>query len=256
MGSLDPPQAWQPDSNAALDRFHTMRREAAVARRHRLWALGAAVAACVAVGAFLPGVLPSAKQNGAPVLAASFRVAGSASAPIVAEIYSDYQCVPCARLMQETMPRLVTDYVETGKVRLLHRDLPLPQHPYAREAARYANAAGRIGRYGAAADVLFRSQREWAADGNIESRLSRGLPSADMGRLREALQHREEIEAAIDADIEMAQRDDVRVTPTMVVVANGKRRTVAPVPPYAVLKTYLDEELKINCRENPGAAKC
>ena len=159
MGSLEPPQTWQPDSMAALDRFLRMRREAAVSRRRRMWALGAAVAACLAVGAFLPGLLSPAKQRATQVLPASFRQAGSAGAPIVAEIYSDYQCAPCARLMQETMPQLVTDYVQTGKVRVLHRDLPLPQHPYARQAARYANAADRIGRYGAAADVLFRSQR-------------------------------------------------------------------------------------------------
>jgi hypothetical protein len=77
-----------------------------------------------------------------------------------------------------------------------------------------------------------------------------------MERVRGAVRDSADIDAAIDADIEMAQRDDVRETPTLVVVANGRRRTLAPVPPYPLLKAYLDEQLKTNCRENPKAARC
>ena len=37
------------------------------------------------------------------------------------------------------MPQLVARYIDTGKVRLIHRDFPLSRHRYARMAARYAN---------------------------------------------------------------------------------------------------------------------
>jgi protein-disulfide isomerase len=187
------------------------------------------------------------------ILPANFREAGSHAAPIRAEIYSDYQCGQCAAVLTDTVPQLVTDFVKTGKVRLLHRDLPLPQHAYARDAARYVNAAGRIGRYDLAADLLFRTQREWAADGNIDARLARVLTSAEMAHVRASMR---DTDAEIDADIEMARRDGVSQTPAIVVVANGRRRTLSPVPPYPELKTYLDDALRINCREDPKAARC
>ena len=253
MRVLDPPQAWQPDSAAALENFRRMRRQAGITRRHRIWAAFAAAAACVAAVAIWPRVFPPAEERPGRVVPVSYRETGSPNAPILAEIYSDYQCGQCARLLLETVPHLVTDYVASGKVRLLHRDLPLPQHAYARQAARYANAAGRIGRYDVAAALLFRTQPEWSADGDIDSRLAGVLSSAEMEQVRDGLHA---TDAAIDADIHMARRDDVRETPTMVVVANGRRRALAPVPPYPLLKAYLNEQLRINCREDPRAALC
>jgi predicted DsbA family dithiol-disulfide isomerase len=76
-----------------------------------------------------------------------------------------------------------------------------------------------------------------------------------MERVREAVR-KGEGDASIEADVEMARADDVRETPSMVVVANGQRRVLAPVPPYSALKEYLDEVLRTNCRENPKAARC
>lgn len=256
MESLEPPHAWQPDTASGLERFRRLRREAAISRKRRIWAVLAAAAACIAAVAIWARVSGPGTTRPNLILPASYREAGSATAPIVAEIYSDYQCGHCARLLTETVPQLVTDYVVTGKVRLLHRDLPLPQHPYARQAARYANAAGRIGRYDLVSEMIFRTQREWGADGNIDAHLTNILSQAEMEEVRSSVRESAEIDAAIDADIEMARRHDVRETPTLVVVANGRRRTLAPVPPYPLLKTYLDEQLKINCREDPKAARC
>jgi protein-disulfide isomerase len=253
MDSLEPPHAWQPDTAAALERFRRLHREAAAARKRRIWFAAAAIAAGIAAVAIVPRMWTPAPGPNTLILPAAFREAGSHAAPIRAEIYSDYQCGHCAAVLTDTVPRLVTDFVKTGKVRLLHRDLPLPQHPYARDAARYVNAAGRIGRYDLAAGQLFRTQGEWAADGNIEARLARVLTSAEMDQLRSNLH---DTDAEIDADIEMARRDGVRETPAIVVVANGRRRTLSPVPPYPELKTYLDDALRINCREDPKAARC
>jgi protein-disulfide isomerase len=256
MEALDPPQVWQPDSAAALERFRRMRRQADVARKWRIWAACAAAAACIAAVAIWPRASRPEENRPGLVVPVSFRETGSPNAPILAEIYSDYQCGHCALLLLETVPQLVTDYVATGKVRLLHRDLPLPQHSYARQAARYADAAGSIGRYDVVAGLLFRTQREWSADGDIEARLARVLAPAEMDQVRGAVRDSAKIDAAIDADIAMARRDNVRETPTIVVVANGRRRALAPVPPYPLLKAYLDEQLKTNCRENPNAALC
>jgi protein-disulfide isomerase len=256
LESLDPSPGWEPDTAAGLARFRRLHREAAVTRKRRIWFAFAAAAACLAAVSVLPRLAAPPARPSRLILPATFREAGSPTAPVVAEIYSDYECGHCATLMLETLPQLVQDYVQTGKVRLLHRDLPLPQHPHAREAARYANAAGRIGRYDVAAQSIFRTQSQWRRDGNIDARLAQVLPPAEMDQVRETLRNSADLDAAIDADIEMARADDVRETPTMVVVANGKRHTLAPVPPYYLLKGYLNEMLKVNCREDPKAARC
>jgi hypothetical protein len=74
--------------------------------------------------------------------------------------------------------------------------------------------------------------------------------------VRETVRHSSDLDAAIDADIAMARADDVRETHAMVLVTNGKRHTLSPVPPYYLLKGYLDEALRMNCREDPKASRC
>jgi hypothetical protein len=51
---------------------------------------------------------------------------------------------------------------------MIHREFPLNQHPYALEAACYACAAHRVGKWEQVCDVLFRKQESWAASGNVD----------------------------------------------------------------------------------------
>src|SRR5438045_2273407 len=87
---------------------------------------------------------------------------GSSSAPIVLEVFSDYQCPACRQLYLETLKKVMTDCVSTGKVYLVHHDFPLSMHKYAREAARYANAAARIHKFETVSDELFQKQPAWS----------------------------------------------------------------------------------------------
>jgi protein-disulfide isomerase len=84
---------------------------------------------------------------------------GVVTAPISIEVFSDFQCPACKALYEQTLRPLTQDYVIAGKVYLVHRDFPLPIHAHAREAACYACAAGRIGKYEQACDVLFKVRR-------------------------------------------------------------------------------------------------
>ena len=47
--------------------------------------------------------------------------AGDPAAPIKLEIYADYQCPACAFYASEIDPLIISNYVETGKVYLVHR---------------------------------------------------------------------------------------------------------------------------------------
>ncbi len=64
---------------------------------------------------------------------------GSAEAPIVVIEFSDFHCPYCQRHNQETLPRYVTEFVRTGIVQYVAKDLPLESlHPQARGAHRAA----------------------------------------------------------------------------------------------------------------------
>ncbi len=73
-------------------------------------------------------------------------VKGDPNAPITIVEFSDYECPFCQRHFKTTYPQLLSEYIDTGKVKLVFRDLPLPFHdPVATQAAVAANCAREQG---------------------------------------------------------------------------------------------------------------
>lgn len=67
-------------------------------------------------------------------------VLGDPNAPVTLIEFSDYECPFCQRHAQNTMPEIVKNWVDTGKVKMVFRDLPLSFHdPMATKAANAAN---------------------------------------------------------------------------------------------------------------------
>src|SRR5262249_40315815 len=154
-----------------------------------------------------------------------------------------YQCPPCAATFENTVPRLQADYVQPGKVRLLYRDFPLAIHPYARVAARYADAAGVAGAYDAAAAQIFRTQAAGAATGAIDAQLAAVLSPETLQDVRN-LVNEASVDEGITADLAMGLQDQIVSTPTFVVVAKGKREKIPLHLPYEQIRAYLDQYLK------------
>lgn len=173
----------------------------------------------------------------------SFKTTGSASAQITLELYTDYQCPSCRVMFLETLPPLNTEYVNTGKVRLIHRDFPLPMHQFSKIAAKYANCAGTMGRYDLVATQLFKTQPEWSQNGNIDSVLARVLPPGEMQKLR-AMVSDPKIDEGTAKDVAQGVKDNVMQTPTLEVVSSGKREQIGGNTPFPILKSYLDAKLK------------
>ncbi|MCU7811082.1 MAG: DsbA family protein [Candidatus Thiodiazotropha sp. (ex Notomyrtea botanica)] len=80
---------------------------------------------------------------------------GSAEAPVTVVEFTDYQCPYCLRFVQQTFPKLKKEFIDTGKVRWVVRDLPLGFHKNARKAAQAAHCAGDQGKYWQLHHVLF-----------------------------------------------------------------------------------------------------
>jgi protein-disulfide isomerase len=64
---------------------------------------------------------------------------GAPTAPVTLVMFTDYECPFCRRFAEETLPELITRFIEPGKLRLVIRDLPIRQlHP---NALMFASAA-------------------------------------------------------------------------------------------------------------------
>lgn len=69
---------------------------------------------------------------------------GPAGAPVTIVEYTDFQCPYCRR-GQETVDQVLVRFKD--KVRVVHRDYPLDNHPRARPAAQASYCAGEQGRF-------------------------------------------------------------------------------------------------------------
>ena len=73
-------------------------------------------------------------------------VLGNPDAPVTVIEFSDYECPFCKRHYEQTYAQLKTNYIDTGKVKLVFRDLPLSFHdPLATKQAIAANCAREQG---------------------------------------------------------------------------------------------------------------
>src|SRR3990172_7456746 len=67
---------------------------------------------------------------------------GDPNAPLTMIEFSDYECPFCKSFFEQTLPQIKSAYIDTGKVRFVYRDLPLPFHePAASKEALAANCA-------------------------------------------------------------------------------------------------------------------
>lgn len=106
---------------------------------------------------------------------------GQPDAPVTIVEYTDYQCPYCQRHATETMPRLVSEMIDAGRVRYVVKDFPLDSiHPDARAAAVAARCAGEQDAYWPMHDALFARQAEWAGQGDGAAAVFATL-AADLG---------------------------------------------------------------------------
>jgi protein-disulfide isomerase len=80
---------------------------------------------------------------------------GQSNAPLVLVEFTDYQCPYCKRFQEQTMPDLLRKYINTGKLRIFSRNLPLASHPNAEPAAQAALCADQQEKYWPMRESLF-----------------------------------------------------------------------------------------------------
>ena len=198
----------------------------------------------------------SAKRQAKPAAAGSKPAAsesinfqkaiGSPSAPITMEVFGDFQCPACRNFFETTTKQVIDNYVIPGKVYIVHRDFPLDMHPYARQAARLANAAANYGQFEAVERALYDHQDEWSAKGNIDEVIAGSFPAAQFKKFQTfESQHMNEINASIDRDRALGVQRNVNQTPTIYVTYHGKTEALpGGGVDYKLLKSYFDYLLR------------
>lgn len=133
--------------------------------------LGVLLVALVLAGALLlvPRLRPAAPPASTstnPAEGARFSF-GPASAKVTVVEFSNYLCPHCRDHTTEVFPLIKRDYIDTGKIRYVFRDLPFSladgsAQPNVVRAGEAAACAADQGRYLEYHETLFRSQNLWA----------------------------------------------------------------------------------------------
>jgi protein-disulfide isomerase len=144
---------------------------------------------------------------------------GKSDAPLTMVEFTDYQCPFCRRFQAETFPLIKKNYIDTGKVRFIVRDLPLEFHSSARPAAEAAHCAAEQGKFWEMHAALL-TGADPLANGGIDRRAQ--AVGLDLTRLHECM-HAARYEAAIAANAAAADALGINGTPAFVLgrVQNG-----------------------------------
>jgi protein-disulfide isomerase len=169
---------------------------------------------------------------------------GNPSAPVMVEVFSDFQCPGCKVFHDTEFSRLMKEYVAPGKVYLIYRYFPLDMHPYGKKAAEVVAAAAQLGKYEQAADIAFAKQQEWGASGKIEETVDNVLTSAEQQKLKGLMQS-PAVQQTITHDLNEGKAVPIPGTPTLVVTYRLKRYTLGgrEVLKYEWVKATLDDLL-------------
>lgn len=169
---------------------------------------------------------------------------GSGNAPLTIVEFSDFECRYCRRFHQQVLPSLKREYIDTGLVRFVHKDLPLPFHDQARPAAAAARCAGEQNHYWDLYGALFDQQTCLECKGVIE--IAKEL-SLDTSALQACMQ-REATDTLITANLSEAQLHNIRATPTFVIGPSRKDGkhlgdVVEGAMPWPQFKALIDQQL-------------
>lgn len=166
------------------------------------------------------------------------RTLGSSRAPITVYEISDFQCPYCRDFVESTLPAVKREFVNTGKLRMIFVNFPIPQlHRNAAAAHEFAMCTADQGKFWAIHDLLYRNQDAWDTLANPATYFFGLADSARVsrGELQQCLA-RGAARQLVLADMETASRAGVRSTPSFVI--NGA--LLAGDVPMKSLRPILD----------------
>jgi protein-disulfide isomerase len=181
---------------------------------------------------------PQAPTEPVKVDLAGAPMKGDKNAPVTILEFSDFECPYCGRFVQQTLPQIISDYIDKGKASLTFRNFPLGFHANARPAALAAQCARDQGGdemffkyhdkvYANQASLSVDNLKKWASD--------LGLNTTKFNSCLDS----KKFDSVVDKDYQDGQSYGVSGTPAFFI--NGRPLTGAQ--PFSAFKAIIDDEL-------------
>ncbi len=167
-------------------------------------------------------------------------VMGDADAPVTIIEYASFTCPHCAAFHQGPFKQLKADYIDTGKVRFIYREV------YFDRPGLWASMMARCGseaKFFGIADLIYKGQSDWVRGGDpatiVEGLRKIGrLAGMDNDTLNACLQDADTAQTLVAWETENREGDDITSTPSFII--NGTKQSNMS---YADFKTLIDAEL-------------
>lgn len=147
--------------------------------------------------------------------------AGRPDAPLTVVEFTDFQCPPCRDHALDAHPQVTAALVDSGKVRWVVKQRPLPEHPQSTVAAAAAECARAQGRFWPMYGALFAAVDRWSVASPDEALVGVArVAGLDEGTFRTCLAGREAMNAVLTDILEGG--DIAPTTPTFLVIDEGR----------------------------------
>ena len=165
---------------------------------------------------------------------------GSKDAPLTMVEFTDFQCPFCQRFHVSTFSELKRQYIDTGKLRFVSRDLPLDFHPNAMQAAEAGRCAGEQGQFWAMRDLMNANPDRLDLNTLVSWALQLKLNVNGFRACVESQKYKN----AIQGDIQVAQKIGANGTPSFVVGKSTPDGVDGELVVGAMPYQLFDEKLK------------
>jgi protein-disulfide isomerase len=166
---------------------------------------------------------------------------GSPDAPVVMEVYSDFQCPACKLFVANQLSGLVNDFVKPGSLRIEARDIVIIDRPGSEESLRLtigAMCAAEQDRYWQYHDIVFNNQGRENMGDHDAAFIAQVADAAGVDRAAwDACIARDDIAAEVRSQTTTALSSGIDRTPTLIV--NGEK--IVGVPQYSDLAATIQE---------------
>ncbi|PPR40360.1 MAG: Disulfide bond formation protein D [Alphaproteobacteria bacterium MarineAlpha7_Bin1] len=170
--------------------------------------------------------------------ALSEKVLGNENAPITLIEYASLTCHHCATFHNEVLPKIKSDYIDTGKLKFIYRDFPLDH--YALMASMVARCAGNK-KFFTFLKVLFKEQPKWTAAKDPFIALGHIARIGGIGKeeFKSCVGNKAIEDGILKSRIEADREFKIESTPTLII--NGEKYDGART--FKKLKKYIDKLL-------------
>ena len=165
---------------------------------------------------------------------------GQESAPVTVIEYASFTCSHCAAFHDENMPKLKAEYIDTGKVKFIQRDV------YFDAVGLWAGILARCGgddKYYAVSDMIMGEQKTWlaASDGDgIAANLRKIGAKAGMTaeQMDACWNDKQKVADLIATFQKNATADEIEGTPTFIIAGEKVQNQ-----PWEDLKKIIDAKI-------------